>query len=331
MKKKISVSIALIIIFILFFSGCKYQPVFAAIEQEVKLKKASVPGLVQSLVKVGNTLYVCNGTILKKQFGSTGEWQKCATPGRAQGIATDGTDVYVVFNTGVHVLQGSTWQPIPGSEKILYVSGTKTVYGADSNTSPTIYTITKTGITSTGIKTDTTLKNASGEYAITEKKVFKAGAPVSLFAGDDSSILDCVSGEGGIFVLTAKSIHHYDGSAWSSTKHDISQPLGLAYLKEKKLLLVATVLGYQEKKLDDTTPHDLTKMTVIDIGSAQSSLETAHVSQYKASVGKWTASKIYAFSDSGKYTLYISTADPRATYTGLWGFYVPAQTEWNRE
>ena len=59
MKKRIF-AIAFVISVVLGLSACKNPPIFAAIEQEVKLKQASVKGFVRGVVKVNDKLYTSN-------------------------------------------------------------------------------------------------------------------------------------------------------------------------------------------------------------------------------------------------------------------------------
>ena len=75
MKKRIF-AVAFVISVIIGLSTCKNSPIFAAIEQEVKLNPASVKGLIRGIVEISNTLYASNGKIYYKAKGNRGKWSE---------------------------------------------------------------------------------------------------------------------------------------------------------------------------------------------------------------------------------------------------------------
>ena len=70
MKNKMCVFFFFLTGFSLFNFSCKNEPIFAAIEEEVKLKKQSIQGLVLGIIKIGNTVYSANPkNVFKKLWG----------------------------------------------------------------------------------------------------------------------------------------------------------------------------------------------------------------------------------------------------------------------
>lgn len=67
--KKILFAATLAVSLVIVLSACKNPPIFAAIEQEVKLNPASVKGRVRGIVEIGDTLYASNGKIWYKEKG----------------------------------------------------------------------------------------------------------------------------------------------------------------------------------------------------------------------------------------------------------------------
>lgn len=63
--KKILFAAALAVAAVIVSSACENPPIFAAIEQEVKLNPSSVTGSIRGggIIKIGSTLYVSNGKI----------------------------------------------------------------------------------------------------------------------------------------------------------------------------------------------------------------------------------------------------------------------------
>ena len=72
--KKILFAATLAVSLVIVLSACKNPPIFAAIEQEVKLNPASVKGRVRGIVKIGDTLYASNGKIWYKEKGKAIMW-----------------------------------------------------------------------------------------------------------------------------------------------------------------------------------------------------------------------------------------------------------------
>ncbi len=327
MKKISHILIITVIIATLINISCKNAPIFAAIEQEIKLKKASVKGSVRGITKIGTTVYVSNGNLYKKSLGNTGSWnQMCSRD--CGSLATDGTKLYAVFGNNLQVYDGG-WKSV-NVGGLGFVAGTNTVFATDRKK---IFTVSGTTATATTI--DGELKGAAGIYCVTTKGVYKAdGTKVAGSGAPDSGSAICKGEGSGIFVLSGGTLYAYDGSNWTSKTHGVSTSSAsstITYLPNKHLVLISGSSGYGEIRVDNTTPMDLEKAENISVGSGGSSVPSGCYQQYKNSAGKWLLDPIAAYENGSGYIVYAGVHDSKAKYTGLWGFYNPGQREWNRE
>jgi len=346
MKKRIF-AIAFVISVIIGLSACKNPPIFAAIEQEVKLNPASVKGRVRGIVKIGDTLYASNGKIWYKEKGKTGKWSemKDCPSGLCTGLAVDGPDLYAAFEQSdtfaIHWYDPGTksWTKVPGLTAQA-VFGSRLVFAIESGKSgnATTYTIRtiEHGMLSAPwtSPTDKAPVGAAGLYCLLEDGLYKKdrtkipGSPSSGLKGicegptDDS-----------VFVVDNTKLYCYDGntSTWTNIVHGVSSPQSITYLENKHLVLISSgIKGYGEIKLAGNAPT-LAGAQSIKAGSADSSVPPGNILQYNNSVGKYVINPIYAFDSSTGYVIYAGINDPNTRYTGLWGFYNPGQIEWNRE
>jgi uncharacterized lipoprotein TP_0136 len=346
MKKRIF-AIAFVISVIIGLSACKNPPIFAAIEQEVKLNPASVKGRVRGIVKIGDTLYASNGKIWYKEKGKTGKWSemKDCPSGLCTGLAVDDPDLYAAFEQSdtfaIHWYDPGTksWTKVPGLTAQA-VFGSRLVFAIESGKSgnATTYTIRtiEHGMLSAPwtSPTDKAPVGAAGLYCLLEDGLYKKdrtkipGSPSSGLKGicegptDDS-----------VFVVDNTKLYCYDGntSTWTNIVHGVSSPQSITYLENKHLVLISSgIKGYGEIKLAGNAPT-LAGAQSIKAGSADSSVPPGNILQYNNSVGKYVINPIYAFDSSTGYVIYAGINDPNTRYTGLWGFYNPGQIEWNRE
>ena len=339
MKKRIF-AIAFVISVVLGLSACKNPPIFAAIEQEVKLKQASVKGFVRGVVKVNDKLYTSNGKISQKSVGSTGTWSEMSgcPSGLCTMIATDGTNLYASFGNDdsfkAYKYASSKWIDLPGTAaSAQYVVGTKTVFAFEkTDNGYTLYTIKNSAVSNTWNNTKAPVGAArayclleDGLYAETGTKIAGTGSPTSGLKGI------CEGPANSVFVFNDSTLYCYDGSAWTSTSHGVSTPQSITYLSGKQLVLISGKKGYGEIKLAGSNTN-LTGAQSVKTGSAHSSVPSGNIHQYTNSVGKYTINPINAFDyGSGDYIIYVGVNDPNAKYTGLWGFYSFDKKEWNRE
>ena len=346
MKKRIF-AIAFVISVIIGLSACKNPPIFAAIEQEVKLNPASVKGRVRGIVKIGDTLYASNGKIWYKEKGKTGKWSemKDCPSGLCTGLAVDSPDLYAAFEQSdtfaIHYYDTGTksWTKASGLTAQA-VFGSRLVFAIESGksgnaTTYTIRTIEHGALSAPWTSpTDKAPVGAAGLYCLLEDGLYKKdrtkipGSPSSGLKGicegptDDS-----------VFVVDNTKLYCYDGntSTWTNIVHGVSSPQSITYLENKHLVLISSgIKGYGEIKLAGNAPT-LAGAQSIKAGSADSSVPPGNILQYNNSVGKYVINPIYAFDSSTGYVIYAGINDPNTRYTGLWGFYNPGQIEWNRE
>ncbi|MGP1594126.1 MAG: hypothetical protein ACTTH8_02635 [Treponema sp.] len=328
--KKCTIGYIIALLLCFPYTSCKNPPIFAAIEQEVKLKKASVLGFIRGITQIDDTLYVSNGKLFTKTVGDTGRWTSIGCPGNAGSLATDGTNLYGVFDGSAYTRTGTVWQRV--DKNINIVGGTKTVFGQDN--SKKIYTIS--GPTAHFVADGNDFfKGAAGNFCITEKGVYDSsglksgsGTPtlglIAICAGEESS-------DDHVFILTSGTLYAYNGTAWTSIAHSQAAPQSVTYLKDRKLVLISGAGGFSEIKLDNADQMNLGSAKRISVGSSDSSVPASCYHQYLNSIGKWHINPIYSVKMNSNYILYAGVLDSNTKYTGLWGFYNPGQTEWNRE
>ncbi len=345
MSKHILLTVAALLVAGLFLAGCSNEPIFAAIEKEVKLKDPSVRGTITSLVTVGSDLYVTNGRIYKRTGGS-GDWNQISMPDyRCTEVATDGTDLYGLFQdehydiTDVYRFDGTIWTAVTDVAGIKKISsGDGQVFGfTGSGSSWNAYTITGTTASAIGAATGIALPvGSAGDCFATTTGVYNIVGTL-LTGSPTASITGITAGGANIFVLTsAGTVYPFvGGTALGPTETaTVSTPAtGIAYLAgTKKLLLVSGAEGYGEITTDGS---GVLTGTLSPGDSSASSISTSAQSQYESSLDQWNLHSIFAVAAPGpvpagdSYVVYAGVYDTR--YDGLWGYYSTSQQEWNRE
>lgn len=338
MKKRMFV-IAFVTSVIIGLSACKNPPIFAAIEQEVKLNPASVRGFVRGVVEINGTLYASNGKIWYKAKGETGKWSELSgcPSGRCTGLATDGANLYAAFSKDeaftVHKYTTATppWGEVTGVTAEA-VFGTDSVFAVkkESDTAYTIRVIA--GGSSTSWSTGKFPVGAARTYCLLEDGLYdNTGSKIS---GSPSSELKgiCKGPSNSVFVVDNTKLYCYDGSAWTNREHGVSTPQSITYLPSKQLVLIGGKNGYGEMKLASAADTNLENAHIVSAGSTESSVPQGNIHQYNNSVGKYAINPISAFDyGTNGYIVYAGILDPNTKYTGLWGFYSPDRIEWNRE
>lgn len=340
--KKILFAATLAVSLVIVLSACKNPPIFAAIEQEVKLNPASVKGFVRGIVEISNsnTLYASNGKIWYKEKGKTGKWSemKGCPLGRCTGLAVSGPYLYAAFEQNdtftIHWYDPGTksWTEVSGLTAQA-VFGTRMVF-AVSKESDTAYTIRViAGGSATSWSTGKFPVGAARTYCLLEDGLYNnTGSKVP--SSPSSGLKDiCEGPDSSVFVVDNTKLYCYDDntSTWTNRGHGVSDPQSITYLPSKQLVLISGKKGYGEIKLASATDTNLANAHTVSAGSADSSVPSANIHQYNNSVGKYVINPIYAFENGTGYVIYAGVNDPNARYTGLWGFYNPGQTEWNRE
>ena len=342
--KKILFAAALAISAIIVSSSCENPPIFAAIEQEVKLNPASVKGFVHGIVKIGDILYASNGKIYYKTVGARGGWSRMGgcPSGLCTMIATDGDNLYASFGNDssfkAYKYASSTWTDLPNAAaSAQYVVGTKTVFAFDSKAGK-IYPITG-GTAGTSWNSTKAPVGAAGAYCLFEDGLYKNdGSKITVSGSPSSGLKGICEGptSNSVFVFDNSKLYCYDNNSasnkWTSIAHGVSNPQSITYLPSKQLVLISGKNGYGEIKLASVSLTNLANAKLVSAGSSDSSIPWKNYHQYQNSVGKYTINPIKAFDyGTNGYIIYTGVLDHTAKYTGLWGFYYPDRIEWNRE
>lgn len=319
--------------------NCKNPPIFAAIEQEVKLKKASVQGIISGLVQVKEEVFTANPkSVYKKSVGDTNTWQSIGSPASmCSSLATDGNYLFAAFSNGAYYYNGE-WQRVSGGERIGKVVSGNTVVGVDGANNLFEIEITVSGGAITGaqakaknVKVEGTLMSGAGAYFATGRGIYSSATGTKVSNSPSENIRDICAAEGNnVFVLTVSDLLHYDGTNFTNARHEVYMPWSISYLPSKKLVLVAGAKGYKEvKAAPDGT---FSSYSLIEPGSEDSTTPPSCWNQYNNSVGLWLLRPILAIDRGADgYIVYAGAGGNNEKYTGLWGFYNPGQLEWNRE
>ncbi|MGP1438844.1 MAG: hypothetical protein ACTTKH_07220 [Treponema sp.] len=337
MKKKIYKYLFLLSVFSLFNFSCRNEPIFAAIEEEVKLKKQSIQSVVLGIIKIGNTVYTANPkNIFKKEVGVKGEWASIQSPGgMCTSFATDSSKLYATFfENGAYVYDSNTWQKLNSPEEIIKIVSGQSIIGINKDNEVfklSGNTFTKMLSGGKAIKLTEGLKGGGGVYFADKSSLYSSltGAKIPL-SSELQNIKDIREGNTSneVFILTSSSLFHYDGSSLTSIKHKVLSVLCMTYSKERSLVLIGGKLGYKEIKV---TGSSLTSAKVISPGDEASTTPPSCYNQYNNSIGKWLIRPIELINTPSGYIIYAGVGGGDPKYTGLWGFYNPGQLEWNRE
>lgn len=348
LKKLIFILIPLIFI---GFAACNDKPIFATIEQEIKLKKFSVEGNILSLLQAGDYVYASNhGGVYTKLKTSDGSWDKISSVLGTQYLAKNDTDVFVCSATGpVKFYNGSpdSWTNVPSSENIHIIAGNKIVFGYDSSQKK-VFKIEKTGLSNHPTDTgEVHSLSAAGNYVLVKSKdsakLYKDGDPAAVPGLPSGSAAICPADLGGgagaddkIFVLAGSTIHYYNGVAWSAWDSSIStsgRPDNISYFEAgtRKTILIGCTKGYTEIKVNSTTPA--VNLSQLDPGAEGSTTPSSSYSQYQATLGNYYSAPVLGVSSvDNEYAIFMGIhSGVIKRNTGLWGFYSDKKREWNRE
>lgn len=327
------------------FTACNNRPIFAAIEQEVKLKEFSVGGNVLSLVATDTMVYASNlAGVYSKSKNSDGPWSKILPAADTQYLAKNAANVFASFAMEpVKFYDESTknWSNVPGSENIHVIAGDKIVFGYDSSQKK-VYKVEAGGISSPIDTGEVHPLSAAGNYVLVKSgssaKLYKDGVSAAVSGLPSGSTAICPAGtDNEIFVLAGSKIHYYNGSNFSDKTISIDKsPVSISYFKERETILLGCTKGYTEVKVNTTPPIDLSKAKQLNPGNSGSTTPPGSYSQYQTTLGSYYTYPVLGVergnAGSGKYAVFMGIYSGTITRnTGLWGFYSDKKREWNRE
>ncbi len=339
-RKQVLYSFIILILLACFAFSCKNAPIFAAIEEEVKLKSQTVQGLISAMLRIGDVVYVANPKdVFKKHVGQSDEWETIGTPGGiCTSIATNGTGLYAAFmEKGVYSYGDSGWEFVQGSEKVARIVSGSAIIGVDEENN--VFFLLSSSFSQMKdtagkeIKLSSTLHGAGNYFSdLTSIYSYNTKGEATKCSLSDVTNIRCIT-QGDdmskIFILTPQALFHYDGSSLTSTKHKVLSPWSASYSTVQKVVLIGGSQGYNEVKLH--SPASLQDAYVISAGSSGSTTPSSCFNQYNNSVGKWLIRPILILDYTDGYVIYAGVGGENPKYTGLWGFYNPNRLEWNRE
>ncbi len=338
-------------------ASCSNDPIFSAIQNEVKLKDPSIEGTVSSMIANAGDLYAANGYVYCRTAG-TGSWNKISLPegaGRCAKIASDGTNMYGLFTTkewtsfhSVQIYSGGVWSMVSGLDRVDQIgSGNGRIYAFAENTGGssehTYNAYVTPGVGSTSF-TATPVAEGIGMPAGTAGDYFATTNAVYHLSGESAESIGTPGGglcgivvgaNGDVYTANYGYAYRWDGSAWTSQWLDLENDpaTGITILQtaSKHLLIVSCDEGYGEVILDESTGA---LGSYISPGSVSlSTTDHEDQDQYESSIELYNISGIFAFSNpvpaGDEYVLYVSVNHYK--YNGLWAYYDQTQTEWNRE
>ena len=302
LRKYIFILIPLIFI---GFTACNERPIFAAIEQEIKLKKFSVEGNVLSLLQAGNNVYASNWAgVYSKSKNSDGSWSKILSAPGTQKLAKDGTNVvFACFASGsVKYYKNGSWNDVHGSGNIRIIAGNKIVFGYDDSQEK-VFKIEESGPT-TAIHTGKVDNlSAAGNYVLVKSgsstKLYKYGTPAEVPNLPDGAKAICPADtDNEIFVLAGSTIHYYSGSAWTSLISISGSPDNISYFKAgtRKTILLGCAKGYTEVEVNSISPMNLSQLNP---GNSGSTTPPGSYSQYQATLGSYYTCPVLGVSRDG--------------------------------
>lgn len=338
-------------------ASCSNDPIFSAIQNEVKLKDPSIQGTVSSMIVSEGNLYAANGYVYCRTAG-TGTWSKIALPDvalRCAKLASDGTNMYGLFTTddwtvfhSVQLYSAGTWTPVSGLDRVDQIgSGNGRIYAfaedSSGSSEHTYNAYITTGAGSTAFTATPVAEKigvpagTAGDYFATTTTVYQLSGTSAVSIGTPGGGLCGIAlgANGNVYTANYGYAYRWDGSAWTSQWLDLENDpaTGITILQtaSKNLLLIGCDEGYGEVTLDTTTGA---LGSYISPGSvALSSTDPDDQDQYGSSIELYHLSGIFAFATpvpaGDEYVLYVSVSHYK--YNGLWAYYDHTQSEWNRE
>ena len=303
--------------------SCSQQPIFWAIEQEIKLAEPTIKGNVYSVVRCGDYLYAANGNVYRKHRTSERGWEKIPSPPKSTAyLASSSTHVYALGtdknDCQVYVLNGNTWQEVSGAsgkanEVVIFDNGVIHAPGRNA--------YVRVGGTVKPLNGTTTLPLPS--WAATNGAGANTKAAAAGSSGDYFSDTRAFCSDGSKLYSVAD-----DGKTikWGTTNADLANtPVQTAETitclvcdSVNGRLIAGTKKGLEEIKLDGSK-----KPT--SAGNLESNAEAAFGESEIFCVA------VFHSTDGSNHTTYAGAGKASLSkYNALWGYY-PSRGNWNYE
>lgn len=312
----------------IILASCSQQPIFWAIEQEIKLAEPSIKGNVCSVVRCGNDLYAANGNVYKKPLKSVRGWKKIsAPPNGAEYLASSDslpdTHIYALSahknDCQVYVLDGTTWKEVSGARgkadevaifdngvngtgRNAYVRVNGNVYKLDGTKAVSLLSAESSGHGESA-KTVAAVQVGSDDYFWNTRAFCKDGT--NLYSADgkiikhSTTFANLAAASANTSVQTSEKIicliHVFDGT--------------------NERLIAGTEKGLEQIILEGGVPKRA--------GILGSNAEAA--------VGESKIFCVASFDNADNNAIYAGTGKASASkHNALWGYY-PSRGNWNYE
>lgn len=321
MNKSVLTSIFFTVAFALtcLFLGCSQEPIFYAIDKEVKLEEAVVTGNVYDITEINGKLYAANGKIFSKNKSEIRGWSGVSKPsGIVISLATaqsSGKNYLYAVSTNADNNKTLYGQEIDGPWTD--ISATGTVITVVGNNAPTdankkAYVVTTSGVFElTDLTASGTAVSGNGASAATLKAAYTTTAT---YFSDTKAFTS--NGADTLYKSTASGVISYgtDNTNWTAVSVSNSgSPTDMCYDSVSNSLLLGKGDGFQVS-LSSNVP--------VSSASVPGSNASATVGSYQV---------ISVFASNG-YFYAGAIASSQSKNNGLWGYYGSNRNnEWNRE
>lgn len=320
------------IAFMFSLFSCSHEPIFWAIDREIKLREADIKGNVYSIILHRNHLYAANGQIYAKSLNSEGGWTLFPFPQPDGYISTlasgsDGTNAYLYAlamqrdEQQVWVLGTSGWQKIEGaSSGSLLGSKAIALFDNGGNAAGINAYIRVNGkvYKLNGINPVSSLGANITNNGASDKTVACAHLGGNDWFSDTVSICSTNGIPAAkLYKASGKTISYStDGTNYTSSVSTGETITCIAYDKANNRLIAGTKKGLEAIPLNST-----------GVPQSAGTLE----SNAEAALGTSEIFSVASFGDADGNALYAGAGKEKTTKTNaLWGYY-PWRGNWNYE
>lgn len=303
---------------LIFFLACSQEPIFWAINKEIKLEKPNVQGQIYSIVKLKGSLYIANGGIYEKSLKTVRAWNAIGTPdkNRVIQLASDANSLYARTadagkNQAVYVLTHGSWQKIAGLENADIIFDNGVIGDAATTTNRTAYVRIGGQVKQLdGTTAPATTINTNGAGANTQSAAYISS---TTYFSDSKAF---VAGNGKLYEGKGDTIHVGTDDTRNSSGTNVGGTLCYAYFENEKKLFVGTMAGIKEVSLDSSG-------NPTGVSGARANGQS-NLNQYRIKT-------IASFGAIDNYAVYAGAMKPTNSRTNnLWAYY-PSRGTWNYE